>query len=97
MPTQAEVRDHIAVKLRSKKRKDLVWSDVTTAFGNATQGEKDDVVGAINTADTRRLARAIATVINKHINAQAITEANAIVADNSISFDELNDVYGPIP
>ena len=95
MATQQEIEAHIARRLRRKQLEEIVFSDITAAFGGASEAEKDALVEAVRRSNIGGIERVFQRVIGAYINTQAAAEAAAIAADANIDFTELERIYGP--
>jgi len=96
MPTQAEVQDAIKKRLIRKQFADAAWSDIVAAVQASTGAQRNQVVVAVQEQDMRRLGQALGAMLKAWAETAADAEAAAIVADSTLSFDELERVYGPL-
>ena len=93
MATQAEVSAKLTERLIHKQLAGLTWSDVVSAFGSATQQEKDALVNGIKRRSDAKMGNAIARVMRRRILVSAKAEADAMVANNTLSLAEFERAF----
>ena len=91
--TPEELKAKIYPKLLKKYIQTAAWSDVTAAFGAATQGDKEEVVLAVRRQDISRIGRVVGRVVLNHLQDQADTEATAMSLDIGLDQAELERLY----
>ena len=95
MATQEEVRRAIQKQLRVRITRSADWSAVQAAVAVTPAGLQAAIALAMRQQDIGRLGRSLQSVFTQYVNSQASLQASAIVSNQSISFEELESIYGP--
>ena len=84
-------RDELIARLKEQKARKVVltWNQFVTAFQALDAGKKADFLTALNGLDWKTANKVLADVVKTAKVALASAEVDAIVADNTITVDEL--------
>ena len=92
--TLTELEARIARMLFAKHRDELTWAKITSIVGNATQAQKDALVGMFSNGRGRQAGEALQKAIDAKMRADAAAEAATMMADTSLSQTELERIFG---
>jgi hypothetical protein len=88
----ATIRQIIISKLRPKIRDALTWSDIASQIGGLSAAQKAVLVTAVKANDPCAFGGRVLAIINSKIEADAAAEATTMLADGSLSADELTRI-----
>jgi len=89
---KAEAIKRIAKRLRATYSQSVTWAQFTTAMGDLTPPEKQQLLAAVRLGNAEAAGNHLLRQVREWAAAQAVTEATAMLADNAISLDELDKV-----
>jgi hypothetical protein len=88
--TIEEAKAIIVRKLLRDSLRSVTWSDITTSIQTeATPEERTEIALSLQQSKLANVGKIISNIINRYKESLAITETDNILADNSISIDEL--------
>lgn len=87
-------RDQLIAKLKAQKARkiDLTWNQFVTAFQALTAQEKADFLHALNASEFTVADKVLTKVVREAKLALASAAVDALVADNTITIDELLEI-----
>jgi len=92
--TRAQVIANIKSRLVNKRVSELVWGDITASVVALNAGQKQAIVTAFRSQDPQRVSRLLFRAVHNKVVADAQTEADAMMADDSLSLTELQRILG---
>jgi len=92
--TRAQVIADIKSRLVNKRVSELVWGDITASVVALNAGQKQAIVTAFRSQDPQRVSRLLFRAVHNKVVADAQTEADAMMADDSLSLTELQRILG---
>jgi len=91
--TRQEVIDKLITRLVQVRYQEIDWTLLVQAVGNSGQAGKDALIDAIKTKDSMALANIMFVLINAKILADATTEADAMMTDDTLVLADLIRIY----
>lgn len=92
--TPEQLQAMIASNLYSRHLSELTWAEVVSVVGGATPGQKAVLVDLFSKNNGCQAGQAMQKAINARMKNDAVTEAAAMMADDSLTTAELLRVYG---
>lgn len=94
MMTREEFIQYLAKRLGDKYQSQVTWNDIASAFVSASQVDKDAIASAFVNGDINVIGERVRKVVSNEVLAKALARANVLMADNTMSTDELLEVFG---
>jgi hypothetical protein len=82
----------IAQRLVAKRRTELAWTDVTGAVAGAGAAQKAALLDSIKAGSAKLLGESLIAIVLAKVTADAVTEANAMLADDALSAADLERI-----
>ena len=92
--TQEQIKTRIVSSLLPKYRAELTWANLVTAVAGSDAQDKADLVTALKNGNPLSAGRRMDALVKKWMTAQAGIEADAMLADGSLTLAELDRIYG---
>ena len=93
MTPKEQVTRNIRKRLANKRRAELTISDMAAALSASTQEQRLAVLDAYKKRQVSKLGQAMGNILDSHVNSGASTEADAIVADDNLTIDEVQRAF----
>ena len=89
-------RDELLATLATRKaRKDVItWARFVSMFAATSQATKTQLITAVNAGNAAAIFTIISDLVRAEKQAKAVSEVNAVAADDSLTVDELIDILG---
>ena len=90
--TPAEAKEKIVPRLIAKRSDEIAWGDIVSAVNTATPQQRQRMARALSRNRHAVVGKVIARLVNQVVRAEAETQADALLADNSINLTELAEL-----
>ena len=91
--TKDELKARIVPTLTVKHRKDLSWNELVRSVQGATNEEKAALVGLIAAGSHAKAGKLMFNLVNSLMRSDAEGEADDMLADDSLSLDEIERAF----
>jgi hypothetical protein len=82
----------LAKKLAPRKKVDLAWDDLTALLAAAGNGDQQTLLGALQRDNADAAGRHLLRLVTGWAREAAVTEAEALLANDTLDLDELEKV-----
>ena len=90
--TKAEAIALITKRLLPRRMAALTWAEFVSGMGDMDAGQKADLLSAVRENNAERIGNAVLHQIRQTCRVLAATDAEAALADDSLSLAELDKV-----
>lgn len=92
--TKADIQARIAADLARKNLEEIEWADVTSAFAASTAAQRQRLLSALQSRNSRRVGEIVLQVVRVQLTSDANTEAGTMLADDQLSLTEIDRWLG---
>ena len=86
------IEQQIARKLLNEYREGLTWSQVVASVQATTTQDRAEIVQALSGGQTKTVGRKMQALVGAHLRALALSDAAEMMADDSLSREELERI-----
>lgn len=90
--TRDEIKARLAARLAPQYRDLLTWAQLVAAVGAAGSGKKQEVLNAVKAGNARQVGDLLISLTGAYLKTLADADADAMIADDTLSLAELEKV-----